>query len=1481
MVLTAFVVVVTVITVPPASAAGSGASIPGFEAWFYYVGGMVNSYSGNLIVRVTDFTVKARGTNIEFTRTYNSQRSDIDGPLGYGWTSNYHSKVTENANGSVTWTDPDGSQHLFTKSGSNYNAPSGISSKLSKSGALFKLKHTDGSVWDFNNKNNLDKITDKNSNKITLSWSGGATPKLQSVSDDSGVSVSFTHTGSLLTDATFSYLTCTSFCFLEDRTYSYSYTSDEMRSTTDGLGSVSKYTYAAPVMGSLFHVMKSKRDPVGKRQDINYTAALDNGVWKVIDIRDLSVNLTTNNAVYGFKSFSLGYNSSWTTVTNARGKTTYINHNSPGSPLTITGPQCGECGAFQLMGGGNGKGGGGCGCSSGGCGSSGLGGFREISQALTMTWSSNRDLLTYKDAGNHQYVMTWDSKRNILTQKDPMLNTTKWSWTNYDNASAYLSLLDNTTNRRNFKTTFVYDANGRLNKTTDALGNYTQRGYNSNGYMTYLRDFRGKVTTFTYSTKGYLLTIKDATGNTTTLQNDGIGRVLNESKPDGHTWKFQWDANDQRTKVTDPRNNATTTTYDKRNQVTKITAPLGRITEFTWNVTAVKVSSVKDALGNTTTYAYDLTLNLATQTNRRGYATTFTYDDYNRMTKVKDAKNNETVIAYNADGTTKNITDRRGYKTHFTYNANHRALTTTDAMGNVATYTYDENENVKTYTNGRSFSWTNTYDALDRVTQVNDPLGNFSKREYDANGNLLKTTDENANTITHTYDNINRLATVTNGISKVTTYTYDSESNLLTVKDANLKTTTLAYDSLNRRTQVKDANLDTTNFTYDALGNLLNTTDDNGRVVKNEYDKLNRITKETSPLSKVTLYTWDADGNMATRKDPLLRTTTYTHDELNRLTKIAYPNSTNLTATYDAEGNTLTAVGFGYTRTQVWDALRRVTSITFNYGSFSKQVQYTYDQVGNKKTILYPEGQYVNTTYDALNRPTTIADSILGSWTLAYDKASRRTQIVHPTGVKTQYTYNKADWLLGIYTNKSGGQQLESFVYTYDDVGNRLTITELGGSVTTFGYESVYRLKDSSYPASLTINYTYDGKGNRLTEKRNGVTTTYTYDNDDRMTARGSTTYGWDDNGNMVNETTSGATTTYEYDYESRLTKITVAGNNVVQFTYGVQNNRMSRTYSSATTYYLFDFYDRQHLDDLIGEYNASGGLQVRYVHGPGADETLARAGSVTRYYNAEAQSSTTSLSNSSQSLTSTYRYEAFGNIRSQSGSDTSDQLFNGRIRDSTYSDLYLFRSRWYRPVSGRFTVDEPWRVINDRNRYAFVDNRAPTFVDPTGLDARGGARSLGSIEPCRPVPCINGPIDYPPPPPPPPPDPRYSIMFSPPCIPGLLCPGCLNDIGQFAFHELGAPNDLFIHCWVSCSLVSRCLLGPGDALLLGVLVEIFGNHDPRDLFADEMGIIGGTQTISLVFPFFCFTWCAGIFGPPWVQPPPVPGLPRGPGGRE
>jgi len=333
-----------------------------------------------------------------------------------------------------------------------------------------------------------------------------------------------------------------------------------------------------------------------------------------------------------------------------------------------------------------------------------------------------------------------------------------------------------------------------------------------------------------------------------------------------------------------------------------------------------------------------------------------------------------------------------------------------------------------------------------------------------------------------------------------------------------------------------------------------------------------------------------------------------------------------------------------------------------------------------------------------------------------------------------------------VYTNTSGAQVIESWTYSYDDVGNRLTMTENTaentGNVATYTYDSIYRLKSESYSSvGPTVNYTYDGVGNRFTEKRNGVRINYTYDADDRMTARGSTTYGWDDNGNMANETTGGTTTTYEYDYENRLTEVSVAGNSAVEYTYGVQNNRMSREAGGVTTYYMYDFYDRQRLDDMVVEYNATGTLQVRYVHGPDADETLARVGTSTRYYNAEAQGSTTSLTNSTQTITTSYRYEAFGALRSQAGSDTNDQLFTGHVRDSATS-LYYSRTRWYQATIGRFTNDEPWRRTPEPSPYVYVLNNPATLVDPDGLSAKGHIpRPSGNVipSPCWPVPCIDG----------------------------------------------------------------------------------------------------------------------------------------------
>jgi len=247
---------------------------------------------------------------------------------------------------------------------------------------------------------------------------------------------------------------------------------------------------------------------------------------------------------------------------------------------------------------------------------------------------------------------------------------------------------------------------------------------------------------------------------------------------------------------------------------------------------------------------------------------------------------------------------------------------------------------------------------------------------------------------------------------------------------------------------------------------------------------------------------------------------------------------------------------------------------------------------------------------------------------------------------------------------------------------------------------------------------------------RNAVTTSYTYDADNRVTARGTTTYGYDDNGNTVARTVPGqGTTTYAYDLENRLTKVTLANGTVTDFQYSVRGKRMSYAVNGAKTYLMYDFYDLSKLrvEDRIADYTTSGTLLARYIHGPGADEPLAVVQGSTYFYSANAIGTVTSLTTTSQTPVVNYEYEAFGQLRASAGIVSNPYRFAAREwDDSTVS--YYFRARWYETTLGRFFVADPWKFVDGPNFYVYVNNNPSNEVDPKGLNHRD----------CR-IPCFNG----------------------------------------------------------------------------------------------------------------------------------------------
>jgi len=224
------------------------------------------------------------------------------------------------------------------------------------------------------------------------------------------------------------------------------------------------------------------------------------------------------------------------------------------------------------------------------------------------------------------------------------------------------------------------------------------------------------------------------------------------------------------------------------------------------------------------------------------------------------------------------------------------------------------------------------------------------------------------------------------------------------------------------------------------------------------------------------------------------------------------------------------------------DALGQITTFTFddNNNQLSKtdplnrNSTATYNDQDDQLTQTDPLGDRV-----AFNRLDTVTDTEGNQTTYTYDSVGNRISVTHSNANVTSYVYDELNRLTQLQDKKSDNSIYQQFDYTLHSTGRRLKIEELNGRVSDYTYDNLYRLTDETITDPVNGNYTarygFDKVGNRITSTINGVTTNYTIDNNDRLTQEGGEVYTYDNNGSTLSKTIDSDITTYTYDPKQRL----------------------------------------------------------------------------------------------------------------------------------------------------------------------------------------------------------------------------------------------------------------------------------------------------------------------------------------------------------
>jgi RHS repeat-associated protein len=417
----------------------------------------------------------------------------------------------------------------------------------------------------------------------------------------------------------------------------------------------------------------------------------------------------------------------------------------------------------------------------------------------------------------------------------------------------------------------------------------------------------------------------------------------------------------------------------------------------------------------------------------------------------------------------------------------------------------------------------------------------------------------------------------TGGNSSKTTYKYDEPSlspggvrgNQTTVTVAGSQggssTTTKTYNTSGQVTASADGNSNSTGFSYGDTSAASPTTITHPATINGKHiekytwdDNSGQITSHTDENGIVTKYSYVDPFGRISLIDAAIGT------DVESKTSYDYSTSNTIHVSHDKS-----SLGDGVLSTKtISDGLGRVVQTIDTAGY---EVDTTYDPAGNVQSVSNP-------------RDPSSSSSMDGLTTFAYDSLGRKTSQCNPDNGN-----NAAN------VPCSGKNSFRQWSYS----GNVTSLTDEVSHVWKNTVDALGRLTNVLQPIGASTAYTYDALGNLLTVNQQGTSTetprtrSFNYDSLSRLHCASNPENSQNPCPASATSTLPSGVTSYIYDANGNVTSKTDARGITTSYHYDGLNRLIQKNYSDGVTNTNLYGYDTSSVNFVPVPQNGRGNVQV------------------------------------------------------------------------------------------------------------------------------------------------------------------------------------------------------------------------------------------------------------------------------------------------